>query len=235
VKRFGAEEYTARLEKSAGYFLWLADRARRKFDMRTSEGRMEGFKFLKPAIAHISDRLERASVANEVAEYLGVERGLILDEFRKSSRREPAAPAQRPHGIPKPERILLRSLVSSPEVRESLSETLSRSKVARGFATWPMLEVILELQRENPSWRFSDLEARLGEQDRNLLNSAILADNSEETFTLGQAEAYAGVLAAEEVQARIAELRNRLKDAERSGDMQEAFRLMEEMNGLQRK
>jgi DNA primase len=235
VKRFGAEEYTARLEKAAGYFLWLADRARRKFDMRSAEGRMEGFKFLKPAIAHISDRLERASVANEVAEYLGVERGLILEEFRKSSKREPAQRPERQQSIPKPERIILRSLVSGPEVRGILIEKLSVSTVARRFITWPVLEAIFGLHPENPSWGFSDLEARLGQSDRNLLNSAVLADNSEETFTPDQALSYAGVLAAEELQAQVSELRNRLKDAERAGDMNEAFRLMEQMNQLRRK
>ena len=35
VKREGAEAYRSRLEKAPSYFHWLADRARKKFDMRT--------------------------------------------------------------------------------------------------------------------------------------------------------------------------------------------------------
>ncbi len=38
VKETGADAYRARLEKAPAYFHWLADRARKKFDMRTVEG-----------------------------------------------------------------------------------------------------------------------------------------------------------------------------------------------------
>jgi DNA primase len=49
VKQVGAEQYRSRLEKAPAYFHWLADRARKKFDMRNVEGRLEGFKFVAPA------------------------------------------------------------------------------------------------------------------------------------------------------------------------------------------
>lgn len=235
VKQFGAKEYAARLGKASGYFLWLADRARKRFDMRTAEGRMEGLKFLRPAIAHISDRLERASVANEVAEYLGVERHLVMDEFRRSAVKPARHTISTDKGVPKPERILLRSLVSSPEVRGILVQKLADSDVARQFVTWPVLEALAKLQAKNAAWTFHDLEDQLTESVRNLLNSAVLADNSDEIFTAEQAAAYKNLLEAEERQAQIGALRSRLKDAERAGDMNKAFQLMEEMNQLQRK
>ena len=37
------------------------------------------------AIQRIPDKLERATIANEVAGYLGVDRGLVLEEFRKTA------------------------------------------------------------------------------------------------------------------------------------------------------
>ena len=37
VKAHGPEEYASRLERATGYFLWLADRARKKFDMSSAE------------------------------------------------------------------------------------------------------------------------------------------------------------------------------------------------------
>jgi DNA primase len=81
VKASGAEAYRQRLEKAPAYFHWLADRARQKFDMRTVEGRMDAFKFLAPAIQRIADRLERFAVANDVADYLGVDEKLVRDHF----------------------------------------------------------------------------------------------------------------------------------------------------------
>ena len=83
-KERGPAAYQQRLEAAKGYFYWLADRARARFDMRTSEGIVEVLKFLLPAVQRISDRLERMAVANDLAGYIGVDRGLVLDSFRKS-------------------------------------------------------------------------------------------------------------------------------------------------------
>src|SRR3984957_19718618 len=85
VKEAGADAYRNRLEKAPAYFHWLADRARKKFDMRTVDGRLEGFKFVAPSIQRISDRLERFAVANDVADYLGVDEKLVRDYFAKGS------------------------------------------------------------------------------------------------------------------------------------------------------
>ena len=73
MKRFGAEAYRAQLDAASSYFHWLADRARAKFDMRGADGRMDAFKFLLPAVQKISDKLERAAVASDLAGYLGVD------------------------------------------------------------------------------------------------------------------------------------------------------------------
>lgn len=57
VKRNGIDAYLAKLEGASGYFSWLAGRARVKFDMRSSEGRSDAFRFLLPAVASLrSDR-----------------------------------------------------------------------------------------------------------------------------------------------------------------------------------
>src|SRR5579862_4465306 len=85
VKRFGAEAYRAQLDGASSYFHWLADRARARFDMRGADGRMDAFKFLLPAVQKISDKLERAAVASDLAGYLGVEPGLILDQFKRAA------------------------------------------------------------------------------------------------------------------------------------------------------
>ena len=97
-KQNGAEAYRAKLDGAATYFHWLADRARARFDMKTSDGKVDAFKFLLPAVQKITDKLERAATVNDLASYLGVDPGLVLDQFKKAAadRRAPvpqAAPA----------------------------------------------------------------------------------------------------------------------------------------------
>ena len=51
-------------------------------------------------------------------------------------------------------------------------------------------------------------------------------------FTGEQADTYLRMLELEERKAAMEDLRVRLKQAERAGDMQEAFRLMQEMTSM---
>ncbi|MGH9628711.1 MAG: DNA primase [Bryobacteraceae bacterium] len=237
VKKFGPDAYRAKLQKAPGYFSWLAERARKRFDMRTAEGRMEGLKFLLPSIQRIGDRLERAAVANEVADYLGIERGLVLDEFRKiaTNRRngQPKA-GERERSLPPSERVLVRSLVSSHAVRQRLLPRLQSCAVLERFRCRPILDVMFALYAGEPEFSFADLEGRLEQNEKYLLAAAVFADNSDEVFTLEQAAAYLGVLETDEKHAQVSSLRVRLKEAERGGDMAEAFRLMQQMDEVQK-
>ncbi len=116
VKQNGAEVYRAKLDSASGYFHWLADRARAQFDKRSADGRMDVFKFLLPAVQKIRDKLERAAVADDLASYLGVERSLVLDQFKRAASGTPSSgrrlAAQRGR-IPAIERILLGALLGS--------------------------------------------------------------------------------------------------------------------------
>ena len=117
----GADAYRAKLDQAGSYFYWLADRGRTKYDMRTGEGRVAAFQFLLPAIQRLSDKLERVAVANDVASYLGVEAGLILEHFRKAAteRRDKTVPATIEPVRPI-EKILLNLLLINAEARQRL-------------------------------------------------------------------------------------------------------------------
>ncbi len=112
-KERGAEAYLERVDGAKGYFYWLADRARAKHDMRTSEGKVAVLNFLLPKVQSIADPLERMTVANDVAGYIGVDRGMVLDHFKKavSERNERAIP--RPvNPLRHDERMLLIALLT---------------------------------------------------------------------------------------------------------------------------
>jgi DNA primase len=238
IKANGAEAYNARLHRATGYFLWLADRARRNFDMSTAEGRIHGFEtVLLPAIRKISDRLERAAVAGEVAEYLGVDRALVLKEFRGTpgANRNGGPAKTAVSGPSMTDRVLLRTLITDPDCRDILVDALAKSDAARRYSSWPVLQAILQVAEDGQSITLDNVERLLTEPShKSLLSSALFADTSEEVFSREQALLFVTVLQADDTKLRAESLRAQLKQAERSGNWDEALRLNEELTVLQR-
>ena len=235
-KQNGAEAYRAKLDGASTYFHWLADRARARFDMKTSDGRVAAFKFLLPAVQKISDKLERAAIANDLASYLGVDPGLVLDQFKKSAadRRAPAMREEPGKAIPLPERILLNALLSSDQAREELLPRL----VAEMTETFVIREVFEELRaaaEENPSFSYTALEARLEPAARELLRDAVTADDSlGESVSFEQAQNCLRRLEGDLRKRQVVELRARVKSAEREGRVEEALSWMAELSRLER-
>ena len=115
VKRFGAEAYRAQLDGASELLPLAGGPGARRVRHARADGRMDAFKFLLPAVQKITDKLERAAVASDLAGYLGVEPDWCWSNSRKpasgsrraarlSSKRAPAS------GIPALERILLNAL-----------------------------------------------------------------------------------------------------------------------------
>ena len=236
IKQNGAERYRARVEKVPGYFLWLADRARASYDMRTAEGRIAGLKFLLAAIERVSDKLERASIAEEIANYLQIERGLVLESFRKAAaeRREKSFAAVKE--LPRPvERILLNALLASPEVRRVVSPRLKAMPACEQFVTRRIFQALFAIDETQAPFRFAELEARLAEPDRELLASVAFADKpDDEEYSLEQAVECLRRLEQDDREAQRAALKARIKDAERAGMLEEALRIAEELARLER-
>ena len=134
------------------------------------------------------------------------------------------------------ERVLLRSLLTDPEVRETLIVPLGASEVARTWPAWPVIRAVIELTDAGDAVTYPAVEARLADEaQKTLLSGAIFADNSSgEVFSRDQARLYVGVLESEDAKLRAEGLRTRLKQAERSGNMDEALRLNAELTALQR-
>ncbi len=229
VKAHGADVYRQRLEKAPAYFHWLADRARAKFDMRTVEGRMEGFKFLAPAIQHIPDRLERFAVANDVADYLGVDDKLIRQHFSQGVKESANVP-RRPEAPPT-ERLLLHSLLASEEARSLAIPELGGLSAIDRFVTSNIFKALFAMHSDGAPFRFADLEGRLTDADRDLLSSIVFADEiMEEEKAAEQAMACLRSLKSQDPRSEAAALRARIKTAEREGNLQEAMRLAQELD-----
>ena len=231
VKKHGAEVYRGKLDSANGYFHWLADRARVKFDMKTAEGRMDAFKFLLPAVQKLPDRLERAAVANDLAAYMGVDASLVLDQFKRSGpdRKMAPAPAQRPPSIPALEKILLCALVSSAQVRERFQARLT-AELTANLVMRELFETLRQMDGTNGSIAFGSLEGRLSPENQALLHEAFVADETvEEPVFLEQAEACLRRLESDAKRRGVDELRAGVKLAEREGRLEDAIRLMAEL------
>jgi DNA primase len=238
VKQNGADAYRAKLDSASTYFHWLADRARQKFDMRSSDGRMEAFRFLLPSVQKIGDKLERAAIANDLAGYLGVDAGLVLEQFKKAAtdRRAPAKPASKEAAsIPAIERILLNAVIASEEVRIEILPLLTPDLIA-GFATREIFETAHQMMEYGSSVTFSGLDARLSPGIQSLLHDMIAADDiSDDAITLESARACLRKLESVALKRRTDELRARVKSAEREGQVEEALSLMAELDGSRKK
>ncbi|HTB11434.1 MAG TPA: DNA primase [Bryobacteraceae bacterium] len=241
VKQTGADAYRAKLDSASTYFHWLADRARQKFDMRSSDGRMEAFRFLLPSVQKIGDKLERAAIANDLAGYLGVDAGLVLDQFKKAAtdRRGPkgvpakAAPKEAV-SVPAIENILLQTTIASAEVRAEILPLLTPGLIG-DFATREIFETMRAMEEAGSEVTFSGLDGRLSPALQTLLHSVLAADDIDnEGVSLEAARACLRKLESGAMKRRVDELRARVRSAEREGRMAEALELMGDLARLEK-
>ncbi|HBY62033.1 MAG TPA: DNA primase [Solibacterales bacterium] len=241
VKERGVEAYRARLEGAGTYFHWLADQSRQRYDMRSAEGRMEGFrKMLLPAFQRLHDKLERVAVANEMADYLGLDRVFVLEQLRRNGlvdqrRGRAPGPAAGAPALPAVEKLLFEALLASGDACAAVLPRLKEMKSLEGFRTRKLFEVVLGLWERGIAPSYGEIESRLDESDRDLLAKLILADEvMEHSYYVEQAEACVRSLEAQERSLERALLKERIRTAERSGDLKEALKLSDELVRLDR-
>ena len=231
-KEHGAEAYRARITGARTYFYWLADRARSRFNMKEPQGRVEAFQFLMPAIQSLTDKLERVAVANDLAGYLGVETGLVLEHFRKNAADRGSRVAVPPANLArKADRILIPLLLSDDAARHQLLEGLRGLSAIRLGTAAPLYEAILSMQEQTEAINFNSLHQRLNQAQQEIL-STLVFDAAASSVSLEDGLAAIAALEREDQEATRRELIARIRAAEREGNMTEALKLMSELSGL---
>ena len=177
--------------------------------------------------------MERAAVANDLADYLGVDRNLVLDQFKRAAGERKAGvptPRQQPKTVvPALERILLNAVLSSATARAEVLAKLD-GNLMHGFVTREIWEVMGRENAGNGTLRFQELEGRLSESARALLHEISAADEiQDEEECLKQARECLKRLRQDLRKRGIDELRASVKMAERAGNMEEAMRLMQQL------
>ena len=230
-KQRGASAYAARLDAAKGYFYWLADRARARFGMRTGDEKVAGLQFLLPAVQRIPSRLERMTVANDLAGYLGVETSLVLDYFRKSATERSAAPRAAPHDPTRPaEKILLNLLLANPEACDEIVPRLRNISALEQFPTRRIFQAVFAIRDSGGRPAYHEVHARLEENDRELLAAVVLREEMDgDAHSLEQGMECLLRLEREQQQGGAALLKARIREAERAGNLSEALRLTREL------
>jgi DNA primase len=230
-KQRGAEAYQKRLDMAKGYFFWLADRLRAKHDMHTTEGKVAVLQALLPAVHRISDPLERGVIANELAGYLGVDKGMVLDSFRKRAAERHEKTIDRPTVALRPdERMLLNAMFGEAAVGSEIIEELRSVQSIAGFSSRRIFQAVFALNQAGSRVSFEEVNARLEEADQHLLAEAVLREDAEHSAE--------DVLAAlkrvrlSDHQQRTDQLRARIRELEREGKTEEAIQLMAELPRL---
>jgi hypothetical protein len=195
--------------------------------MHTTEGKVAVLQALLPAVHRISDALERGVIANELAGYIGVDKGMVLDSFRKTATERHEKTIDRPTVALRPdERMLLNAMFGeAADQMEIIRELRSLESIAN-FTARRILETVFALNEAGSRVSFEEVNARLEEADQRLLAEAVLREDTEHSAE--------EVLAAlrrvrlSDHQQETEQLKTRIKELERQGRIEEAMQLMAE-------
>jgi len=235
VREHGADAYRSQLEQAPPYYSWLAERARSKFDLRTGEGRVAAFEFLKPSIHLLPDKIARAALASELAERLGVDSGLVLEEFRRSAteRSRPAPPAAPIHSLSPGERLLLELFLDEEEARDEMLERTAELAAEEGWATQGLFGALAAAAASGP-FEFTAFEGRLEERYRDMV-ARIVFDRDRRKVSIDEGRQAFLALERQSLEKRYRAVRRRIAEAEQRGDQAQALEALRERLDLERR
>jgi DNA primase len=232
-KEHGPEAYMDRVEHAKGYFYWLADRARSRHDMRTPDGKVAALEFLLPKLRGVNDPLERMTIANDVAGYLGVSQGMVLDRFRRAAAERSQKSIELPRStLRHDERMLLSALFTEAEWRDEIIGQMKTLETVDTLPSRRIFRAIFALDDSGSRLGFDEVHARLEEADQMLLAQAVLTDDGE--ISRDEVVAAIASMRRTEDQYRRVQLKARITESERAGNWEEALRLTMELQGLER-
>jgi DNA primase len=237
IQQNGADAYRKLLDGAGSYFHWLADRARSNFDMGTAEGRMDAFKFLWPTLQQVNDKLERSVIASELAEYLNIDREEIRRQF---SRSPSASAARRPldvsSTVPPNEKLLLACLLSSAGAREAVRHYRASADFPGQLELRSVFDGILQFDEKKSAFSLDAILTTLEPRLQRILTEISFAEMGiREEGSAEQALHCLSALEEKAVSTRRESLRLQIRELEQSGKFDEAFRLYDELNRMQKR
>src|SRR5579864_1545898 len=234
IRKKGAKAYEEALRRAPNYFDYLVDRALHSFPVRTPEGKKNAVNYLLPHVQRVPNRIERESLAQDLAQKLGIDSTVLRQEFRMAAaqrgKREVQAAAEMQ--LTPAEKVVIRALASAlaeeTALRDRALEAVQSGKLHVGLST----EALLELLIENAGKDVMGLE--LDDATRSLLARVLLreAEPLTEELLEGALEALRHL---SHISQREREIKLAIVAAEGRGDIKELLRLKQEKLELDRK
>jgi DNA primase len=248
IRRKGKDAYAAALKNSQKYFDYLIERARAQFPVRTGEGKKQAVNHLLPHVQRVPSRIIRDELAQEIAQKLGIDSGVLRQELKHVATTRSAAAVKAPAEaqVTDAERILVRALASARQMqageghisaRDGAEEEFDPARQARfvlqnealhrGLATEALAEALL-----NAGAEVADvMEVPQAEGDRRLLASILLKED--EILTAELLERAVRALQKIHIKRRVEQVRRELESSKSGGDDQRNL-LLRELERLSR-
>ncbi len=236
IQANGAEVYGRLLERSPSYFHWLTDHARKKFDMRTAEGRIDAFKLILPAVEQVQDRLERAAIATEISEQLGVDREIVRQALRQKSGPQTSQRARDvASAVPPNEKLLIACMLASADARAVIRHYLSESDGLERLELKTIFQAILSADTPDHPFSLGDVIATLDAHLQRILTEIGFAESGiAEEHAAEQALHCLKLLEAKSMQAKCESLKKRIRELELQQNVEGALLLMNELDRMSR-
>jgi DNA primase len=248
IRRKGKDAYAAALKTSQKYFDYLIERARTQFPVRTGEGKKQAVNHLLPHVQRVPSRIIRDELAQEIAQKLGIDSGVLRQELKHVAATRSAAAVKAPAEaqVTDAERILIRALASARQMqpgeghissRDGAEEEFDPARQARfvlqnealhrGLATEALAEALL-----NAGAEVADvMEVPQAESDRRMLASILLKED--ELLTAELLDRAVRALQKIHIKRRVEQVRREL-DSARNGDDSQRNLLLRELERLSR-
>lgn len=235
VRERGIQAYMEALRGAKRYSDYLIERARTEFPQRTAEAKRKAMNFLLPHIRRMPNALARNEFAQDAAQKLGIDSGILLQELKQAAaRRVESVPAKRAEPVSEVEAVLLRALVlpeTDPGRVVAVEGLAGHPEWFEGLAAGALFEALVGGPApDNP------LDVAPDDAGRTMLARAL--ERGEGDSGGDGVERVRGALAnldRRSMERRQRELRTMLAEADRQGDGTMAGRLEVELMGLMRR
>ena len=230
VRERGIQAYMGSLRGAQRYSDYLIERARQEFPGRTAEAKVKAMNYLLPHIRRIPNALQRNEFAQDAAQKLGIDSGILLQELKQAAaKRVESVAAKKVEALSETEGVLLRALVSPGEARELAVERLEGNPDwYEGLAAGGLMEALVHGPLpENP------LDAAVDAEGRTMLARALERASGE--VAVAQVRDALENLERRSAERRQRELRTMMAEAERRGDTAMGGKLEMELMQLMRR
>ena len=235
IQQHGPEAYSKLLDGAESFFHWLAGRAREKFDMQTAEGRADAFKYIAPALQHVHDRVERGAIANELAEYLNVDRQTIRENLGRPTTVQSQRPRSLPATIPPNDKLLLACLLASQDARLAIKQYLLQSNTLPLLELKSIFEAVLAVDEAGDGFSIERVSERLDSRMGKILAELTFSDLAiTEENAPQMALSCLRALEAKASDKMREDIRRQIRELEGAGKLEEALRLADELNRMNR-